>query len=96
MGIDFSIDIFTRHRISSKNIDQHFWAHSWHSVSVMGHKQGFELAVPEIQNFENLTNYLTFLTECLILVDCECSYIKINYKCEPWHLSNFYKKFKSV
>ena len=32
--------------VSLKNIDLNICAHTWHSVSVMGHKQGFELAVP--------------------------------------------------
>ena len=33
--------------MSSKNVDLHICAHTWHSVSVMGNEQGFELAVPE-------------------------------------------------
>ena len=46
LGIVFSIDICTRHRMSYKNVDLNFCAHTWHSVSVLGHNQGFELAVP--------------------------------------------------
>ena len=45
-NVVFPIDICTLHRISSKNVDLNMCAHTWHSVSVMGHKQGFELAVP--------------------------------------------------
>ena len=48
LGIDFSIDIYTPHRMTSKNDDLNMCAHTWHSMSVMGHKQGFELAVPSI------------------------------------------------
>ena len=47
LGIVFSTDICTRHRMSSKNVDVNICAHTWHSVSVMGHKHGFKLAVPE-------------------------------------------------
>ena len=46
LGIVFSIDICTLHRISSKNVDLNMCAHTWHSVSVMGYKQSFDLAVP--------------------------------------------------
>ena len=46
LEIVFSIDICTRHRMSYKNVDLNFCAHTWHSVSVLGHNQGFELAVP--------------------------------------------------
>ena len=48
LGIVFSIDICTLHRKSSKNVDLNICVHTWHlhSVSVKGHKQGFELAVP--------------------------------------------------
>ena len=42
--IVFSIDICTRH--SSKNVDLNICAHTRHSVSVLGHKQGFEFALP--------------------------------------------------
>ena len=48
LGIVFSIEICTRHRMSFKNVDLNICAHTWHSVSVMGHKQGFDLAVPEL------------------------------------------------
>ena len=34
-----------RHRISSNYVDLNICAHTWHSVSVMGHKKSFELAV---------------------------------------------------
>ena len=40
LGIFYSNDICARHRISSKNV-----AHTWHSVSVMGQKQGFDQRV---------------------------------------------------
>ena len=44
LGIVFSIYICTLHRISSKNFDLNICVCTWHSVSVMGHKQGFDLA----------------------------------------------------
>ena len=47
LEIVFSINICTLHRISS-NVDLNICAHTWHSGSVLGHKQGFEHAVPEI------------------------------------------------
>ena len=46
LGIDFFIDICTRHRKSSKNVDLNICAYTWHSVPVMGHKQGFEPELP--------------------------------------------------
>ena len=46
LEIVYSIDICTRHRMSSKHVDLNICTHTWHSVSVMGHKQGFELALP--------------------------------------------------
>ena len=53
LGIVFSIDICTLHRISSKNVDLNvdlnICAHTWHPVSVMGHKHRFDLAVPKLQ-----------------------------------------------
>ena len=49
LGIVFSIEICTRHRMSFKNVDLNICAHTWHSVSVMGHKKGFDLAVPELE-----------------------------------------------
>ena len=33
----FFVDICTRHRTSSKNVDLYICAQTWHSVSVMGH-----------------------------------------------------------
>ena len=48
LGIFISIDICTLHRISSKNSDLNICAHTCTQVSVMGHKQGFDLAVPVI------------------------------------------------
>ena len=45
LGIVCFIDICTRLRMSSKNVDLNICAHTGHSVSVMGYKQGFELAV---------------------------------------------------
>ena len=48
VGIVFSIEICTLHRITSKNIDLNICAHTWHSVLLMGHKQGFDLAAPEL------------------------------------------------
>ena len=55
LGIVFSTDIFTRHRMSSKTVDLNICAQTWHSVSVMGHKHGFTLAVPVVlSNHENL------------------------------------------
>ena len=49
MWIVFSIDICACHRnVSFKNVDSNIYAHTWHLVSVMGYKQGFELAVPVI------------------------------------------------
>ena len=35
-------------RMSSKTVYLNICAHTWHSVSVMGHKQGFEFAVPRV------------------------------------------------
>ena len=68
LWIVFSIDICTRHRISSKNVDFNICAHTWHSVSVMGRKQGFELAVPELgvlvkvfQKYTKSLNTCTFI-----------------------------------
>ena len=49
LGRVFSIDICTLHRINSKNVDLNICAHTWHSMSVMGHKQGFDLAVSEVK-----------------------------------------------
>ena len=40
------IDMCTHHKTSSKNVDLNIWAHARHSVSVMGHNQDLELAVP--------------------------------------------------
>ena len=48
LGIVFSIDICTLHRMSFKNVDLNICAHTSHSVTVMGHKQSFDLAVPEL------------------------------------------------
>ena len=48
LGIFFSLDICSSHRMSSINADLNICAHTWPSVSIMGHKQGFELAVPVI------------------------------------------------
>ena len=42
----FSID--SLHRISSKNVDLNICAYTRHSVSVMGQKYSFDLAVPEL------------------------------------------------
>ena len=39
-----------------QNVDLDICAHTWHSVSVMGHKQGFNLAVPEFSNYWNCTS----------------------------------------
>ena len=50
LGIVFSIEICTRHSMSFKNVDLNICAQTWHSVSVMGRKQGFDLAVPEVFN----------------------------------------------
>ena len=55
LRIVFSIDICTHHRMSSKNIDNNICAHTWHSVSVMGHKQGFELNIPVFELFTVFT-----------------------------------------
>ena len=57
LGVVFSIDICTLHRMSYKTVDLNICAHTWHSVSVMSKKQGFELAVPEIV----LTGYYNWL-----------------------------------
>ena len=46
LGIVFSINVCTLHKMSSTNVDLNICAHTWHSVSVMDHKQGFDLAVP--------------------------------------------------
>ena len=43
-----SIDICTLYRMKSKNVDLNMCAHTWHSMSVLGHKQGFELVVPAL------------------------------------------------
>ena len=51
LGIYFSVDICTLHMISSKNVDLNIFAQIWHSMSVMGHKQGLELAVPVLLAF---------------------------------------------
>ena len=56
LGIVFSIDICTRHRMIYKNINLNICAHTWHSVSVMGHMQGFELAVLAIIIINCFTN----------------------------------------
>ena len=48
LEIVYSIDICTRHRMSSKHVDLNICAHTWHYMSVMGNKQGFELAVPAL------------------------------------------------
>ena len=50
VGNSFSFDICILHPINSKNVDHNIGAHTWHSVSVMGHKQGFDSAVPEFKN----------------------------------------------
>ena len=50
LGIFFSTDICTLHMISSKNVDLNMCALTWHSVLVMGHKQGYELAVPAVMS----------------------------------------------
>ena len=51
LRIVFSIDLCILHRVSSKNVDLiNICAHTWHSVSVMGHKQDFELAVPVLND----------------------------------------------
>ena len=46
LGMVFSIDVCTRHRISSKNVDLNICAHPWYSVSIIGHERGFEFAEP--------------------------------------------------
>ena len=51
LAIVFSNDIWTLYRISSKNFYLNICAHTWHLVSVVGHKQGFELAVPVLKTF---------------------------------------------
>ena len=47
--IVFSIDTCTCHRMSSNSVNLNICAHTWHSVPVMGHDQGFDLAVPELK-----------------------------------------------
>ena len=49
LGIVFSIDICTRHRMSSNYVYHNMCAHPWHSVSVKGQKQDIELAVPAVE-----------------------------------------------
>ena len=44
----FSVDICTRHRISSKNVDLYMCAPTWHSVSVMGLSKVSNLLYTEI------------------------------------------------
>ena len=46
------IYIFTSYKTSFKSDDLNNFVHAWHSVSVLGHKQGFELAVPEINTLQ--------------------------------------------
>ena len=52
LWIVFSFDICPLHRISFKNVDLNMCAHTWHSVSVIGHKQGFDLAVPAVHTLQ--------------------------------------------
>ena len=55
----YLIDIFTLHKMSSKNIELNICAYTWHSVSVMGHEQGLELTVPELQVIANCDHFTT-------------------------------------
>ena len=76
LGIVFSIDICTLHRISSKNVDLNICAHTWHSVSVMGHKQSFDLAVPVLtMNNLFITDHTLFEVSTVLSKKMSCSCI---------------------
>ena len=74
LGLVFYIDICTHHRMSSQNVDLNICAHTWYSLSVMGHKQDVELAVPvmRILSNENENNFthLTWNQSTIIRFPC--------------------------
>ena len=71
LGIFFSIDICTLFRKSSKNVDLNICAPTWHSVSVIGHKQGFDLAVSVILLNINVKNRNSWLGKTLTCSDSQ-------------------------
>ena len=54
LGIVFLLTFSLATSISSKLGDLNICAHTWHSVSVLGPKQGFELALPELTGWINI------------------------------------------
>ena len=48
------------HRTNFNDVDLNVCAQTCHSVSVVGHKQGFELAVPELIKIIITVNYLLY------------------------------------